>query len=185
MPLRKLFTGLVVLAVVCGLTALALLGFTAREVDRLGAEQARAHQVAREVSSLLALTHEYILHGEERAQQQWRKRYGTLMQALDVPVDTASEAQRIARAELHDALLTLPELFDGLVSASTSGQPDSLTIRRSELLVDRLLTETQGISEAAFQRESQATEARAVIEGRLIRAAISLQIGRASCRERV
>lgn len=173
MSLRKLFTGLVVFATVLGLAALAVLGFTAREVDRLGAEQWRAHRVAREVSSLLTLTHEYVLHGEARAEQQWRRRYATLLQTVDLG-ESSTSGGRAARNDLHDALQVLPELFNGLVNATTSGLQDSLTLRRSELLIDRLLTETQAISEEAFQWESQATGARADIERRLIISAISL-----------
>ncbi len=170
MSLRNLFAGWVILAAAFGLIALVLLGFTARKVETLSVEQSRAHQIAREVSSLLALTHEYILHREERAEQQWRRRYATLMHELGLK----GEPGRGAQADLHDALQTLPELFDGLIRASNSGVQDSLTLRRSELLIDRLLTETQAISESAFQWESQATEARAIIERRLITSAISL-----------
>jgi PAS domain S-box-containing protein len=173
MPLRRLLAGLVVLSSLLGLIAFAVLTFTAREVDNLAEQQRRSRLVTREVSALLALTHEYVLHREERAEQQWRKRYSTLMKSLDLGA-SATLAWHGVRPELHDELQALPELFEGLVGVSSSTVPDTLTTKRRELLVDRLLTETQAISEEAFQWESRTTSERNSIERRLVVLAISL-----------
>lgn len=173
MKLRHLFAGLVGLAAVLGVAALAAFAITATKVNALASEQRRAQFVAREVSAILALTQEYVLHAEERAVQQWRKRFASLNEALTHEASVTTD-QCHAAPDLLDEAKALPVLFDALVALSPADTADSLKVKRRELFIDRLLSETQAIAQDAYQWEAQVAASRAAIESRLIVMAITL-----------
>lgn len=112
--------------------------------------QSRAQAVAGDVSTLLVLTHEYALYGEERAARQWRGRQAVIVRELgNEPGVTAAPTHSLEQA---NALLPF---FDQLVAAKQA-QDDAFQRRRTQILLDQLLTHTQALSDSV-QRWSKST----------------------------
>lgn len=149
-------------AVVAGLLTLAVLV----RLGTLNAEriqhQADARDVLGDVAGLLTLTNEVATYGSERASTQWTLRYAQLL----ATVDRASErAPSPALADLRTGLADLPPLFDRLV-AQANEPPSELRQRRHELLVERLLAQTQEVIETEH-RWSAELDSRQAREQRL------------------
>jgi hypothetical protein len=134
MQLRIQFVAIVAAALVVGTASLAMAVWSVRQAQTLSGRQTQAASVARQVAGLLVLTQDYLLHAEPRAQQQWEKRFGLLLEAV-----TAHEGkQELAvgrRPGLRSEVEKLPGLFDDLKSLPPPGQDTPLLARRRELLV--------------------------------------------------
>jgi PAS domain S-box-containing protein len=169
MRLRSQFAVLVGLAVVVGAVSLAALVWSARETRQLAQQQQHAVSMAREVTGLLVLTQDYLLHAEPRDEQQWWVRHRVLSQAV--------AAQQAGGAAGQGPLIgarieALSELFNELQRLPARDTP--LALRRRELLVDRLLTEAQAVAEQGYERERQLTQRRNESEFRLMTLAVAL-----------
>lgn len=165
MRLRTQFTLLIGIAVVVGSGALATLAWSVWEVRQVARQQERAVRVARELTGLLVLTQDYLLHGEPRAKQQWQARYRLLRLADEDGEPLSAPGDEIA---------ALPELFAELTNLADTDGASPLQARRRELLVDRLLTEAEAIAEHAYERERMFTQRRNVTETRLMSLAVVL-----------
>lgn len=107
-------------------------------------QQADAREVARDLANLLTLTNEFSIYGGERAAMQWTRRHAQLRRTIERAVER--EAPGTPLAELPQSLDNLPPLFNRLVELDA--EPASpLRERRKELLVERLLSETQELAE--------------------------------------
>jgi len=106
-------------------------------------QQVDAQDVARDVGSLLTLTNEFATYAGERAATQWRLRHQQLAATVDRAIEQSSPAAP-ALLELRRNVDNLPPLFEKLVQQSLA-PPSPLEQRRHELLVERLLTETQEV----------------------------------------
>lgn len=168
MRLRSQFTLLIGIAVVVGSGALATLAWSAWEARQVALQQERAVMVAREVTGLLVLTQDYLLHGEPRAKQQWQARYRLLSLAGETKQDSETSPPP------SDEIKALPELFAELTNLADSDDASPLQARRRELLVDRLLTEAEAIAERAYERERAFTQRRDATETRLMTLAVLL-----------
>lgn len=112
--------------------------------------QSQAQSLAGDVSTLLVLTHEYALYGEERAARQWRGRQAAIVRALSpLPGAAAVPAHSLEQAN------ALQPFFEQLVAARNA-QDDAFQRRRTQILLDQLLTHTQALSDA-IQHWSNAT----------------------------
>lgn len=172
MRLRTQFAMLVTLAVAVGVGALSTLVWSVREARTAAHEQELAVTVAREVTGLLVLTQDYLLHGEPRAQQQWLARYRILSEAIatQAKARSGSEREGIPGEEIE----ALSVLFAELKSLPEPGRDTPLLARQRELLVDSLLTEAQTISEHAYTREREFTRRSNLAERRLMTLAVLL-----------
>ena len=158
-------------ATVC-LVSLAILTTSALETRRLAQAQQRAVTVAREVTGLLALTQEDLLHHEPRSARQWQAGYRALRQAVSPP--TTESAPEVGPAFLQDELDALPVLFDTLRSAAEPPVATSFAMRRRDLLMDELLTASQAIADIAYERERRLTGRRNASERRLMALAVAV-----------
>jgi signal transduction histidine kinase/CheY-like chemotaxis protein len=155
---------LLIAAVSAAIAIVAGLSFASWQMTQrmaaLSAAQAQAQAVARDVSALVVLTHEYALHGEARAAQQWRSHYAAIEAALGAAADAGEPlpAEAIARAGM------LPEIFAHF--AATRQAPESaLATRQTQVLLDQSLANIQiladlvhrwGSATAASRQESEA-----------------------------
>lgn len=167
MQLRIQFVAIVAAALVVGTASLAMAVWSVRQAQTLSGQQAQAASVARQVAGLLVLTQDYLLHAEPRAQQQWEKRFGLLLEAVTVH-EGKQELAAGRRPGLRSEVEKLPGLFDDLKSLPPPGQDTPLLARRRELLVDRLLANVQAVSEHAHEREQEFTRRRDERETRLV-----------------
>ncbi|GAB4561261.1 MAG: hypothetical protein Tsb007_25660 [Rhizobacter sp.] len=172
MRLRTQFAMLVTLAVAVGVGALSTLVWSVREARTAAHEQELAVTVAREVTGLLVLTQDYLLHGEPRAQQQWLARYRIMSEAIATQATARSGAER--EGVPGEEIEALSVLFAELTSLPEPGRDTPLLARQRELLVDSLLTEAQTISEHAYTREREFTRRRNAAETRLMTLAVLL-----------
>lgn len=140
---------------------------SARDQIAAADEQERAQSTAREIAGLLVLTQEYALHLEARAAQQWQQRHATLARELDAPSPHGAEVT----AELQRQARLLQPLFTRLTEL-TAAPEVPLTERRKELLVDRLLSGIQAMSDGAYRWAREAAEAQRTAERRFHVAAI-------------
>ncbi len=118
----------------------------------------RAQATAQACASLLALTQEFAFYGEQRAAQQWRKRYA------DIKLNSAAE---VALPQFHSQNLDslnaniehLAELFIALEAISIA-PADALTPMRKQLIVDQLVTNTTNVADDAYQLALEVNEQR-------------------------
>lgn len=118
----------------------------------------RAQATAQACASLLALTQEFAFYGEQRAAQQWRKRY------TDIKRNSAEEvalpqfhAQNVASLNVN--IEHLAELFIALEAMSVA-PADALTPMRKQLIVDQLITNTTNVADDAYQLAVEVNEER-------------------------
>ena len=126
-------------------------------------QQADSQDVARDVANLLTLSNEFAFYASERSATQWRLRHRRLLATIDGAWQ--GDAPPPALLQLRRAVETLPPLFDRLVQLAA--EPSTpLSQRRKELLLERLLAETQEVVEARH-RWAEALGARQAREQRL------------------
>jgi diguanylate cyclase (GGDEF)-like protein/PAS domain S-box-containing protein len=146
MRIRTQLLAFVVASVGTGVLAAAIVFAAGRREDAAGDAQARAQTTEHEVAGLLALTLEYARYAEPRAAEQWRTRHAAIAAAL---ADDQAAGGNPALVELRDVTRALPALFSRLEELPDSN--DSFTARRKEALLDQLLTNTQAMSDFAYQ----------------------------------
>jgi diguanylate cyclase (GGDEF)-like protein len=96
----------------------------------------------KEVTELLALTHEYAMYAEGRAAQQWKQHHGQMLAGLSVavagrPVDALEHAK-----SLGDLFLRLEDVG--------KGADGELKVRRQQLLLGQLLTNVRNLSDSVM-----------------------------------
>ena len=146
MRIRTQLLAFVTASVCTGILAAAIVFAAGRREDAAGDAQARAQTTEHEVAGLLALTQEYARYAEPRAAEQWRLRHAAIAAALADDHDPGSNP---ALVELRDVTQALPALFTRLEELPHA--TDSFTVRRKEALLDQLLTNTQAMSDYAYQ----------------------------------
>jgi two-component sensor histidine kinase len=173
MRLRTCFIGFVMAALAGGAATLLVLASTVRASERAAQDLQRAESSARQVASLLALTQEYVLYGEERAAHQWRTGHRQLDDMLRrKSADETAMDKDISNVDYE--LNALPELFEGLVRVSGQNRSNELVAKRRELLIDRLVAETQAISEDIYLWQVVMAQERTRSERRLVVLALAL-----------
>jgi diguanylate cyclase (GGDEF)-like protein/PAS domain S-box-containing protein len=146
MRIRTQLLAFVSASVCTGLLAAAIVFAAGRREDAADSAQARAQTTEHEVAGLLALTQEYARYNEPRAAEQWRLRHAAIAAAL---ADDRHAGGSAALAELRDVTQALPALFERLETLPSGG--DAFAARRKEALVDQLLSNTQAMSDYAYQ----------------------------------
>lgn len=128
-------------AVVVAVIVVGSMGYVAqRSAVNLRLESA-SQEIARAVANLLTLTQEFTLYGSERAAEQWRARHARLRETTEQAI--AREARpHPALLEMRERVLELQPLFERLEGVVLDPM-DPLGPRRRELLVERLVSETQ------------------------------------------
>jgi PAS domain S-box-containing protein len=129
----------------------ALLSYIGAERDVALETHDRAQQVHMEVAGQLALTLEYELHAEARAEQQWRTRQAVIQRLLE-----ASAPDLPAPEETFAHLREIAAFFDRLVAAGDAGS-DSVQYRRRRLFLDQLLTHSQALLDGVERWDALAT----------------------------
>src|SRR5215510_5854415 len=145
----RIRTQLLLAAAIAAVVALMVLGSTGYVTQRSSANlrsQRAGQDVARDVANLLTLTQEYTVYGGDRASEQWHARYARLRQAVDDALARES-APDPALAEVRQRVADLVPLYEGLEKAYRDGGSD-LAQRRRELIVERLVSETQELVDA-------------------------------------
>ncbi len=123
----------VLMALVLGVTNWGV----AAKLAAVSATEDRARNAIREVSDLLVLTHEYAMHGEERAAQQWLSHHAGVVRLLETGTTEVVPVPR----DLAAVATALAETFRSLVEAGSA--KTDLQRRQKELLLDQLLTSSQ------------------------------------------
>jgi diguanylate cyclase (GGDEF)-like protein/PAS domain S-box-containing protein len=146
MRIRNQLLAFVTASACTGILAAAIVFAAGRREDAAGDAQARAQVTEHEVAGLLALTQEYARYAEPRAAEQWRLRHAAIAAAL---ADDRAIGSNQALVELRDVTQALPALFSRLEELPAGD--DRFTARRKEALLDQLLTNTQSMSDYAYQ----------------------------------
>lgn len=145
----RIRTQLTASAVLAGLVTVLVavgLSYVSRQAQSGLDEQADSEQVARHVANMLSLTNEFTLYGGKRAVAQWRSRQEQLLAALGQAM-RRRDPPSPPLAELQRNVGNLSSLFDKLVEIGP--QPATpLSHGRRDLLIERLLTEMQGMVES-------------------------------------
>ncbi|HKC44664.1 MAG TPA: PAS domain-containing protein, partial [Burkholderiales bacterium] len=145
----RIRTQLLLAAAFAALVALIALGSLWYVTQRNAASlrsQADSQDIARHVANLLTLTQEYTVFGGERASEQWHARHEQLGQAVEEALARES-APNPALAEVRQRVADLLPLYEGLEKAYRDGDA-GLAQRRRELIVERLVSETQELVDA-------------------------------------
>ena len=146
MRIRTLFVLATTGASVVALLVLGSLWYAAERNTATFQAQNDSQEIARGVASLLTLTQEYTVYGGARASSQLRARYAQLV----ATVDGALARQAMPDPDLQEVrenVLDLLPLYDNLEQAFSAGASD-LAQRRRELIVERLVSESQELVEA-------------------------------------
>ena len=128
---------------------LTVLAYVVRHSDESLRAQRDSQEIARSVASLLTLTQEYTIYGGERSTAQWRARYRQLVQTVQ---DTLARdaTPHPALLEVQQHVRDLLPLYEGLQTAFRDNSTD-FAQRRRELMVERLVSESQDLVEARYR----------------------------------
>jgi PAS domain S-box-containing protein len=146
MRIRSQLTASAVLAGLVTVLVAVGLSYVSRQAQSGLDEQADSEQVARHVANMLSLTNEFTLYGGERAVAQWRSRQEQLLAALGQAM-RRRDPPSPPLAELQRNVGNLSSLFDKLVELGPE-PATPLAQGRRDLLIERLLTEMQGMVES-------------------------------------
>src|SRR5262245_8587629 len=158
----RIRTQLLLAAAIAAVVALMVLGSLWYVTERSGAHlrsQDASQDIARDVANLLTLTQEYTVYGGDRASEQWHARYERLRRAVEQALARES-APDPALAEVRQRVIDLLPLYEGLERTYRDGDP-GLAQRRRELIVERLVSETQELVEARHRWAKATTERQA------------------------
>ena len=143
-----------------GAMAVLVLGliatWTSREMHKAIEQSEVTHDVVRGVFELNIVTNDYLLHHEERAQEQWELRHGSLDQFL-----RGIEAQNSAEEEILSRIIQehaqLQPLFSQLVtdyeSRDLSTEKAAVSLDLEQRLASQLLVKAQTMVADAFRLE--------------------------------
>ncbi len=120
--------------------------------------QERAQTVARDVMQLLVLSHDYSLHAEERAEQQWRSLHASIVGTLEAGRGDAVPVPPEAVVEA----MKLPDIFQQMGTADSSH--GGLRDRQKQLLFDQLLMGTQILADSVHGWNHASADYRDTIE---------------------
>jgi diguanylate cyclase (GGDEF)-like protein/PAS domain S-box-containing protein len=160
MRIRSQLLAFVTASACMGILVAAIVFAAGRREDAAGDALARAQTTEHEVAGLLALTQEYARYAEPRAAEQWRLRHAAIAAAL---ADDREAGTSPAVVELRDVTQALPALFARLEELPAAN--DAFTVRRKEALLDQLLTNTQAMSDYAYQWFQDSAAQRRAAEG--------------------
>ena len=146
MRIRNQLLAFATASVVTSILAAAIVFAAGKREDAASDAQARARTTEHEVAGLLALTQEYARYAEPRAAEQWHLRHAAIAAAIADAPDVASST---ADDQLRDVTRELPALFSRLEELPATN--DEFTQRRKEALLDQLITNTQAMSDYAYQ----------------------------------
>ena len=143
------------LSFVLAATIALLLFLAARTVNELSRLDGITAEVVKGVAELKIVTHEYILHTEERSLMQWRSRYSSLSKLL-TGSHFKSPDQKIVADQILKNLERFKTVFSdlttGLRKGEALGQQESSAFRElQDRLKDELLVKSQLAVSFAFQ----------------------------------
>ena len=188
----RIRTQLIVSAALAGLVSLLIAAgmlYVTRQAQLGLDEQAQSQRVARDVANMLSLTNEFSVFGGERATAQWRSRHALLLATVEGAMQHHNPPSP-QLAQLRRDINDLPSLFDKLVEIGRE-PATSVSQRRRDLLLERLLTETQEVVESGYRwaiavRQAQQSDQRlysAMVLGApatllLLLVSLSIMVGR-------
>jgi len=145
----------IILSLVLGATVVLFLFLSARAVNEVSRDAKKAAEVVKGVAELKNVTHEYLLHPEERSLMQWQSRYGSLAKILTAD-DFKSPEEKIAKDQISKDLERFKTVFFDLTSLlkkrETFGQQKRASLAElQDRLIGELLVKSQGAVSLAFQ----------------------------------
>ncbi|GGC73465.1 hybrid sensor histidine kinase/response regulator [Undibacterium terreum] len=172
MQVRRLLLLIVAFSIAIGLVA-SFTVYTARvKLDLINQEQQQAQLTARQMSSLLVLTQEYMLDNNQRAVKQWLQRHAELSAALS----SYHPLTQVGKSELEDMQnrnTRLQNLFARITNQPVDMTQD-LARRRAAVLVGQLISEVQAMGESTYRWAVAAETERAEREHFLFSARVIL-----------
>ncbi len=149
----------IILSLVLAATIASLLFLTARAVNETNREEAIAVEVVKSVAELKIITHEYILHPEERSLMQWRSRHGSLSKLLTEDHFRALD-EKIVADQILKNLQRFKTVFSNLTidlrKGQAPGKQESAFFRElQDRLTGELLVKAQAAVSLAFRLQQE------------------------------
>lgn len=114
----------------------------------------KAQTITRLSTNLLVLAQEYVLFKSPSVADSWRSTRGELETVLDASIVMQGSAPELL--DIQGSLEQLTPIFEELKSSGLPGTLDTDFLQRREsLIIERLIAETQVISELGYQWASQ------------------------------
>ncbi|WP_138518818.1 ATP-binding protein [Limnobacter alexandrii] len=126
-----------------------------------GLEQSqKAQNITRLSSSLLVLTQEYVLFKSPSVADAWVRTQEELERLIGSTVNSSVAPQELS--DIQGSLAELKPIFNELNNSAVRGNNNADFLeRRESLIVERLIAETQVISELGYQWATQVNDAQA------------------------
>ena len=145
----------IILSLVLAMTIVLFLLLGTRAVNEGGRLEEIAVKVIKGAAELKIVTHEYMLHPEERSLMQWRSRYSSLLKLLRDGYLKDSE-EKIVADQILKNLERFKTVFFDLITALRKGEiPGKQEIaafrKLQERLMDELLMKSRMVVSLAFQ----------------------------------
>ena len=117
----------------------------------------KAQSITHLSSDLLVLTQEYVLFQSPSVRDAWEQTRDELERVLKGPFNSGVTPPELA--DIRNSLAELKPMFETLVNGNLQvGAGDDFTQRRQALIIERLIAETQLISELGYQWATQVNE---------------------------
>lgn len=117
----------------------------------------KANSITRLSNSLLVLTQEYVLFKSPSVADSWNTARAELQMVLADNLNLHDRPQELL--DIESSLAELTPIFGELSTRAPSGAVDpEFQVRRESLIIERLIAETQVISELGYKWSSQANE---------------------------
>ncbi len=138
----------------------------------LNTVQHSAHQIARDASTMLVLSQEYLITKTPRSRRQWFVLNESLLKQIET-FPNQSAGTYVETDKMHDILVELPSVFEALTTEgpveapaleSTDRASVADQVLRTTLLANHLVSEMRRVSDLAFVVSDRATDKRIKLE---------------------
>ena len=145
----------IILSLVLAVTIALLIFLAARTVNETNRLEGIASEAVKGVAEMKIITHEYLLHPEERSLMQWRSKYDSLSKHLTVG-HFKNPDEKIAADQIFKNLERFKTVFSALITGlrkgETPGNQESSAFRElQDRLMGELLVKSQLAVSLAFQ----------------------------------
>ena len=137
-----------IITVVLVVILFSLVLVTSNRIAEKSKQLELADEVHRAVSELDIVTYEYLLHHEERMEEQWNLRYGSMAEILEEEEEEAMKsicADYIVLGDLFSQVTANYKERQNLIQEGATQEKINLNILIEERLVSHLLIKSQSL----------------------------------------
>ena len=163
MKIKKRYQIVVTFFILIAIIFASSIYFTVQRMDEAMERDRIAHEIVKDVFELNIVSHDYIMHHEERPRTQWLSKHESLGKLLKQAVEEFNDSEEQAIVEdIYQTHKSLESVFSQLITnyekMNSTGEENATHLELEERLIGQLNVNSVSMVSLAFQL-SKASEA--------------------------